>query len=285
MESISQTIKVGDLELFVVRIGRGSPLVICGGPQLGHPYLRSLDTLGEEREVVYYDARGSGRTELGDHSQLSFAGALDDLEGMRIALGFERFSILGHSLGGHTAYLYASRNPTRVESLILVDVGPPLSEELGSRLWSAMQARRTADDDEDLRRIEVSAEFRARKPQAVERYILNIYAPFFRDRRTIETIDLGFTAITAANVVDYEERLVATLGHEDPLGSLARVICPTLVVHGEVDPIPLGFSQLLADRIPGAELAIIPGGSHFPFIEDRDAFGRAVREFLASRRP
>jgi pimeloyl-ACP methyl ester carboxylesterase len=78
---------------------------------------------------------------------------------------------------------------------------------------------------------------------------------------------------------------VATLAREDPLGSLASVSCPTLVVHGEVDPIPLEFSQLLADRIPGAELAIIAGGSHFPFIEDRDEFGRAVREFLAQRRP
>ena len=33
-------------------------------------------------------------------------------------------------------------------------------------------------------------------------FILNVYTPFFRDRRSIEMIDLGFTAITAANVLD-----------------------------------------------------------------------------------
>jgi pimeloyl-ACP methyl ester carboxylesterase len=145
-----------------------------------------------------------------------------------------------------------------------------------------MQARRTADDDEDLQRIQASANFQAREPKAVERYILNIYAPFFRDRRTIEAIDLGFTSITAANVVAYEETLVATLAQQDPMESLSGNSCPTLVVHGEMDPIPLEFSQLLADGIPGAELAIIPGGSHFPFIEDRDAFQRAVRAFLGT---
>lgn len=282
MDATVETANVRDIEMHVVRIGRGSPLVVCGGPQLGHTYLRSLDALSDEREVVYYDARGSGLTHLGDPAQLTFAGAVEDLEGLRNALGFERFGILGHSLGGHVAYLYASRFPARVRSLVLVDPGPPLTEELAMQLSAAMQARRSADDEADLERIGASAAFRAGQPQAVENLILNIYAPFFRDRSTIATLDLGFTDITTANVLDYEDRLVATLADQDPWGSLTRVSCPTLVVHGERDPIPLESSRLLAGQIPGAQLAVIPGGSHFPFIEDGDAFQRAVREFLSS---
>lgn len=282
MDATVEAANVRDIEMHVVRIGRGSPLVVCGGPQLGHTYLRSLDALSDEREVVYYDARGSGLTHLGDPAQLTFAGAVEDLEGLRNALGFERFGILGHSLGGHVAYLYASRYPARVRSLVLVDPGPPLTEELAMQLSAAMQARRSADDEADLERIGASAAFRAGQPQAVENLILNIYAPFFRDRSTIATLDLGFTDITTANVLDYEDRLVATLADQDPWGSLTRVSCPTLVVHGERDPIPLESSRLLAGQIPGAQLAVIPGGSHFPFIEDGDAFQRAVREFLSS---
>jgi pimeloyl-ACP methyl ester carboxylesterase len=106
--------------------------------------------------------------------------------------------------------------------------------------------------------------------------------PFFRNRRTIATVRLGFTAMTAANVVDYEDKLVATLADRDPMGSLARIACPTLVVHGELDPIPVAFSQFLADQIPGARLEVIPGGGHFPFIEEPAPFERAVRGFLAS---
>ena len=95
-------------------------------------------------------------------------------------------------------------------------------------------------------------------------------------------IDLGFTAITAANVLDYEGRLVASLAQEDPLSRLAMIRCPTLVVHGEIDPIPVAFGQLLADSIPGAEFALLPGANHFPFVEDRDQFERAVRTFLST---
>jgi pimeloyl-ACP methyl ester carboxylesterase len=86
--------------------------------------------------------------------------------------------------------------------------------------------------------------------------------------------------MTAANVVDYEDKLVSTLADQDPLGRLAMITCPTLVVHGELDPIPLESSRFLADHIPGARLEIIPGGGHFPFIEERDEFQRAVRAFL-----
>ena len=283
LEPTEETVRVRDISVNVVRVGRGSPLLVSGGPQLGHPYLRSLDALADEHEVIYYDARGTGRSELGDASQLTFGGAIEDLEGLRIGLGIERFTILGHSLGGHTAYLYASRHPAAVDALILVDVGPPLAEELGAQLWGAMQAKRTADDDAELRHLQASAAFAAREPTALERYILNIYTPFFRDRRTIETLDLGFTEMTAANVVDYEDRLVATLADENPVASLARITSPTLVVHGELDPIPVDFARFLADQIGGASLAVIPGGGHFPFIEERGDFEAAVRAFLVGR--
>jgi pimeloyl-ACP methyl ester carboxylesterase len=116
----------------------------------------------------------------------------------------------------------------------------------------------------------------------VERFIKNLYGPFFRDPQTPAQLDWGFTPITAANVLDYEERLMGTLGALDPVGSLGRVECPTLVVHGEADPIPWEFGKFIADRIPGAKLTVIPGASHFPFVEDRAAFVRAIEEFRSA---
>ena len=141
---------------------------------------------------------------------------------------------------------------------------------------------RTPEDDARLEEIQRSDAFGRRDPKAVEDIILNVYTPFFRDRSSIKTVDLGFTAITAANVLDYEERLVASLAQEDPLARLAMIRCPTLVVHGELDPIPVAFGRLLADSIPGAEFALLPGASHFPFVEDRDEFERTVRPFLST---
>lgn len=279
METTTQIVELGDIEAFVVRVGAGKPLVICGGPQLGHRYMRPLDLLADEHELIYYDARGSGQTELGD-SPVTFAQAVTDLDGLRAGLGIGRFSVLGHSLGGHVAYLYASRYPERVEALLLVDVGPPFAGDQASELGSAMTSSRTPEDDARLQEIEGSDTFARREPRAVEDFILNVYAPFFRDRGSIETVDLGFTAITAANVLEYEEQMVASLAHEDPPARLAMIRCPTLVVHGELDPIPVAFGRYLADSIPGAEFALLPGASHFPFVEDLDQFERTVRAFL-----
>lgn len=275
-------VPVRDVSAHVQVVGSGPPLVVVGGPQLGHRYMRPLDDLSADFSLVYYDARGSGRTEIGDPSELSFAGAVEDLEALRRSMGLDRISLLGHSLGGHVAYLYASRHPERMESLILVDVGPPLDEELGMRFWSAMESRKTPEDEEAGSRIRASAEFQSGEPRAVELFMKNLYGPFFRDPATPARLDWGFTTITAANVLEYEERLMGTLDALDPVESLGRVACRTLVVHGEVDPIPWEFGKLIADRIPGARLVVIPGASHFPFVEDRAAFLAAVREFVSA---
>jgi proline iminopeptidase len=275
-------VPVRDISVHVQAVGSGPPLVVVGGPQLGHQYMRPLDDLATDFRLWYYDARGSGRTEIGDPSQMSFAGAVEDLEALRQSLDLDRLSLLGHSLGGHVAYLYASRHPERMESLILVDVGPPLDEELGRRFMSAMEARRTPQDDEAGVQIRASAEFQSGEPRALELFIKNLYGPFFRDPATPAGLDWGFTPITAANVLEYEERLMSTLDALDPVGSLGRVNCRTIVVHGEADPIPWEFGKLIADRIPAARLVVIPGASHFPFVEDRPAFLSAVRQFASA---
>lgn len=282
LDSSGQMVPVRDISVHVQAVGSGPPLVVVGGPQLGHQYMRPLDDLAADFRLVYYDARGSGRTEVGDPSELSFRGAVEDLEALRRSMDLDRISLLGHSLGGHVAYLYASRHPERMESLILVDVGPPLDEELGRRFWSAMETRRAPEEEEAGSRIRASAEFRSGEPLAVELFIKNLYGPFFSDPATPAGLDWGFTPITAANVLEYEARLMSTLDALDPVGSLGRVACRTLVVHGEADPIPWEFGKLIADRIPAARLVVIPGASHFPFVEDRAAFLAAVRDFASA---
>ena len=47
-------------------------------------------------------------------------------------------------------------------------------------------------------------------------------------------------------------------------------------------PIPWEFGKFIADRIPGAKLVVIPGASHFPFVEDRAAFKQAIEEFRSA---
>lgn len=277
-------VRVGDIQMFVLAVGTGPPLLtIHGGPGLGHVYLRPLDALADDHRVIYFDQRGAGRTEPGDPSKLTFAGALEDLDGLRAALGLERVDLLAHSIGGHLAYLYAARQPEHVGRVVLVDVGPPFDEELGERMGAAFEARLDPEDVAERSAIEASGSFRRREPEAVERWVRSLYAPFFDDRAIARRLAYGLTRIGASTVVGGEERIMATLAELDPLGSLGEIRSPTLVVHGERDPIPAAFSKLLADAIPGARFELIPGVNHFAFIEDPGSFLPPVRAFLSEQ--
>ena len=138
---------------------------------------------------------------------------------------------------------------------MLLNAGPPLAPDLMQRFGQAMAARRTPADDAERQAIEASEAFRDQEPAALERHQLNTFIPFFRDRAMVEHVSLGFTDITAANVQAAPARVMASLSALNPMRMYADIRCPTLVVHSELDPIPVEWSRLLADTIPGADYA------------------------------
>ncbi len=211
---------------------------------------------------------------------MSFAGGLEDLEGLRQALGLERVQVLGHSAGAYLAALYAAQHPDTTAAAVLLNPGPPLAPPLMQRFGATMASRRTPDDDAARRAIEESAEFKAQQPAALEQHQLNTFIPFFRDRAIVDRVSLGFTDVTAANVQKGPERMMGSLGALDPMRQFAGIQCPTLVVHSESDPIPVEWSRMLAGAIPGADFALIDGGSHFPMVEDAAALRSAVVPWL-----
>jgi proline iminopeptidase len=274
-------VRANDIEIAYEVIGKGKPIVIVhGGPGLGHRYLRGLDVLADEFQLVFYDQRGSGQTELGDSDKVTFAGALDDLDALREGLGIVKLNLIGHSFGSLVALLYAAGQPERTGSLVLYSTAPPFVPELMKQFGERMAARRTPEDEAERERIEGSNEFARRDPGTLERYILNSYLPFFDDRTSIAKVDMGFTEITAANVLEAPERSFRDLQAHDPVASLAKITCPALVVYCENDPIPEAFSRLLTEQIPNAQYSVLAGTNHFAHVENLDLFQATVRPFL-----
>jgi proline iminopeptidase len=281
MHTTNKTVPVGDIDIACAVVGDGTPvIVIHGAIGLGSTYMRPLDSWGDELQLVHYDQRGSGRTPAGDAQRISFTGGLEDLDGLRNALGLERVQLLGHSAGAYLAALYAATHPEATNGVVLLNPGPPLAPHLMEQFGAAMAARRTPDDDAARRAIEESEEFSAHQPEALERHQLNTFAPFFRDRATIEQVSLGFTEITAANVQLAPQRMMGSLGSLDPMRQYAGIGCPTLVVHCELDPIPIEWSRVLLGTIPDADFAVIDGGSHFPMVENADQLRGVVVPWL-----
>lgn len=281
MDVSQSKVPAGDIDIAYTALGSGRPLIVLhGGPGIGPGYLRALDAWADDFQVVYYDQRGCGATDVGDPDKVSFKGSIDDLDALRAGLGIEKANLVGHSAGGLLAMLYAAHRPQSTGSLVLLNAAPPLIQEMQERLWANMAAHRTAENDAEKQEIEASAGFQKRDPKTLERYFVNMYLPFFRDRANIANFDMEFTDVTAANVLEAWERTFADVEDLDPVGSLSQIPCPTLVVHGENDPVPEEWSRLLADRIPGARYAFLDGANHFPHLEDPELLAGAVKPFL-----
>ncbi|GAB88544.1 alpha/beta fold hydrolase [Gordonia rhizosphera] len=169
--------------------------------------------------------------------------------------------LLGTSWGGVIATAVALRRPGRVAALILADStrGSGTTPEQAA----AMRAR---IDEFRARGADVVAAQRASRLTAPDA------APVVSDavRRSMAAVrENGFRA-----AADF---MAAT----DHGADLHRVDCPTLVLVGEHDVITgVDESRLLADRIPGAELAIIADAGHVAIQEQPDVVAELVADFV-----
>jgi proline iminopeptidase len=281
--AVEGTVPAPGTNLAFLRLGDGDPVVVMpGGPRFGHAHLRpGFDLLADGRQVIYYDERGSGASPLGDPGLVSTAGTLSDLDALLDGLDLARATLAGHSLSAHMVALYAATRPTRVRALVLVHPAPPLTPELMKVFGAEMASRRGPEDTAEIQRIEESPEYAARDLKTLEHYYRLYYAPFFRDRERALSADYGFTQLTAENVIGTGGRLFSDFGDHDLPGRLGAISCPTLVVHGELDPVPVESSRFIANAIPSARLVVIANANHFSFIEDPERFAAEVEPFLA----
>ena len=115
--------EVNGAKLWTVSFGEGEPLFfIAGGPGGTHYGLRRFDSLSTTNTLVFYDAFGRGKSDTAKIvTEYSLDRDIEDLEGLRIAMGFDKINILGHSYGGVVAQGYAIRYPGNVSHLIIAN--------------------------------------------------------------------------------------------------------------------------------------------------------------------
>lgn len=103
--------------------GEGEPLVfINGGPGFASKgYHSYAEALAKNRQVILYDQRGTGKSvrEKFNPPKVYMHQLVDDLERLRQHFNFEKWDVMGHSFGGQVAMYYATKNPERVNKLVL----------------------------------------------------------------------------------------------------------------------------------------------------------------------
>jgi proline iminopeptidase len=269
-------VAVRGVELFVRRVGQGSPAVVLhGGPGAHHDYLLpGFDALAEGRELIYYDQRGGGRSPVARDVAVGWTEHVADLEALRTTWGLERLALAGYSWGGLLALLYAVSHPGRVGRLALISPAP--AWRAARDQFEGAFARRNLDPAfQEARRQLRESGLRERDPAAFQQRIFELsVAPYFFDpERARELTPFRVTGRT-------QQEVWQSLGDFDLRPRLPELRgIPALVLHGEEDPIPIEAAGTAAGLI-GAEFHALPHCGHVPYVEAFDAFRTLVGGFL-----
>jgi 3-oxoadipate enol-lactonase len=229
--------------------------VLVLGPSLGttmdlwEPQLADLTTTWR---VLRYDLPGHGGSGCIHGTVGDIANALSGLLGV---LGLAKVAYAGISLGGAVGTMLAIDHPDRVSSLVLCCTSARFGEPSG---WHERAARVRADGLEPLAGM------------LVGRWFTDQYARTASARAMLAHVDAeGYAACCEA------------LASFDVRDRLKEVSAPTLVIAGAEDvATPVDHAELLAQRIPDAELVIVPGAAHLANLERPEAVTHAIRRHL-----
>ncbi len=274
------TASVNGTEIWYEAQGSGHPLILLPGLGMDHRYYRLGEPLLREScMTVLVDPRGVGQSRKDDPSEVRYGSELwaDDFAALARAARWESVDVLGSSLGGSTAQAMAVRHPGLVRSIVVVGGFSELDramelnfslrkkiiakigmgEELADFMGLSTMTREFMDTEEGLDIMRANQEnVRANSPDLYTAFLDSILA-------------------WGCRLPGQEDETLWT-------EKIRAIACPTLVLTGDNDYfIPARFSKIIAEAIPGAAYAEIPGGGHIPFIEKPGETAAAVAAFLA----
>ncbi len=269
-------IEFGGSSTRYMKAGEGPPLVLLHG--IGTSALewnRAMQALARGRSVYAPDLL---QPERRDHAGYSPASLADFVAEFMDAVGIERASVVGNSLGGLVALRLALSRPDRVDALGLVD-SAGLGREVTPVLSSAT-----------LPGLGEAAIYWAKTPVgAVQRSLARatllfaipaLAPPEWLAEQCRLGLSNGFMETT----------LAALRAHVSPVGQregeilldqLPRLEVPTLVVWGGSDRVvPLRHAHDAASRLKHGRLEVLPGCGHLPHAECPERFAEVVTRFL-----
>lgn len=255
------------------------PPIVCinGGMLYDHSMLwPALSPLAERRQVVLYDQRGRGAsTAPADPSAATIDDDALDVGAIRRALGIRRWDVLGHSWGGGIAMLASANDAAAVRRLVLVDAVGPTSDWMAP-LREAVLARLHGAEREAVARV---SEEMLGEPDAVVHsdYSRAVYPAWFADAEMAKRFTPPSATSQTGAVV------LARLRREgyDWRARLRALSIETLVLHGELDPLPRTLSSENSYILPHAHHVVVPSSGHMPFWEAPERFFSLVESFLS----
>jgi pimeloyl-ACP methyl ester carboxylesterase len=243
-------------------------LLLHGGGQTRHAWGSTARILAEQGyRVLNLDQRGHGDSDWAPDGDYSIEGHQRDIDGFVEALGLSGFHLVGHSMGGRNSYVWASRHPGELKSLVIVDTGPEAQHRGRNRIQSFRELPDELDSLDEF-------------AQRVQEYT----------GRTLEQT-LGALKFSIRQRPDGKwtwkyDKLLRTPGQRTPQWTaeqlwetVAKITCPTLVLRGgDSDIFAEETMEKMRQVIPDCATVTIPRAGHLVAGDNPVDFLVAVRE-------
>lgn len=260
----TQRTEIDGMSVQYVQIGTPTPehetlLFLHGWGAPTAVYPRLLSFIGGYLPVIAPDLPGFGGTDEPE-TPWGVSEYADFVLHFAEKLGLQKVLLMGHSHGGRVSIEIASRDtlPFALTRLVLMDAAGVLPKKTFRQKLRQRQYK--------ICRAVLETRFcRALYPDALENL-----------RRSHGSADY-------LNATPMMRQTLVKCVNTDMTPKMPSIKQPALLLWGEKDTAtPLSDGQTMEKLIPGAALVTIPGGSHFPFLEDWGLFSRVLGSYLSS---
>lgn len=246
-----------------------------------HVWRQTIPVLQQRYYCIAVDLFGHGRSEIDPNGDYSIPAQGQRILALANELGYERFALMGHSMGGQIALYIASRlAPERVVRLVDVAgvVGARLTRNIEQSVFLLMEMASR------LSIVTPLFELLGRVTTPRFRWAANIqFSSWFVDMDAIDfhswRIDRELANRPGIRHTWFGGR--NAIYGTDLTPYLSKIPVPTLVIFGKQDAVvPLEDARLAAENIPDSRLVLIDHCGHFPMYEQTEEYLDALMSFL-----
>lgn len=230
--------------------------------------------LSDQYRLIALDHRGRGDSDWDPAGEYFTAAYVRDVEQFADGLGLMHFALIGHSMGGTNAIVYAARHPEQVHLAVIEDIGPGSSASTKGAERVKRELTETPREFPTL--AEARAYWRSVRPGISEEALQSRMQHTLRQDpggRWVWKFDLE--GIARARLDPDPARQVDLWPH------VAALRCPALVLRGaQSDFLPTRTCEEMASRQPLLSWTEIPGAGHYVHDDNLPGYLAAVRSFL-----
>lgn len=262
---------------------KGIPVVLLhGGPGFSSYYIKPLDALNKDRQVIRYDQLGGGKSDkITDTTMFNINHFVNELDSLRKFLGIKKWNIYGHSWRTILALEYYRAHPEHVLSLIFGS--PVFSMPLYAEHVKQLLATLPDSSQNAIKKAEAEGNY---NDPGYQNAMMQFYSMYVYRHPIQDDLDSTF-ATANENIYMYmqgpsEFTITGSLKDYDVTSFLPNIKVPTLFTAGEFDEVGPKLVKSFAEKVPDSKFVLFKGSAHITMWDAKDENIKVVRDFLNS---